>query len=251
MPSFDSGGVTIEYLDEGEGPLVVLVHAFASNRMVNWVNTSWVKTLTRSGRRVVALDNRGHGASEKLYDSNAYHPSEMAGDVINLFDHLGAEKAALIGYSMGSRISAFVARAAPERLSALVLSGLAENLIKGVGGSEAIAAALRAPSLEAVGDPGARAFRLFADQTGSDREALAACITATRQTLSETEVAQIHVPTLVVVGSDDPIAGSAEALAGLIEGARAVTLPGREHMSAVGDRGHKEAVLAFLDEHGA
>lgn len=246
MPSFDSDGVAIDYLDEGEGPLVVLVHGFASNRVVNWVNTGWVKMLTEGGHRVVALDNRGHGRSEKLYDSAAYQTDRMAEDVVRLIDTLDAGKAVLMGYSMGARISAFAARAAPDRLAALVLSGLASNLVDGIGGSEAIAAALEAPSLAAVQDLNARAFRIFADQTGSDRRALAACIRAARQTLSAEQVGEIAVPTLVVAGEKDTIAGSPDRLAGLIPGARAVTLPGRDHMTAVGDRGHKQAVAEFI-----
>lgn len=250
MPSFDSDGVTIDYLDEGEGSLVVLVHGFASNRLVNWVNTSWVKTLTRSGRRVVALDNRGHGQSQKLYDSDAYRTEMMAADVVRLLDHLGADKVALMGYSMGARISAFTALAAPERLSALVLSGLAANLIHGVSGARDIAEALEAPSATSITNVKARAFRVFADQTGADRKALAACILASRQTLLEEEIARISVPTLVVAGDKDDIAGSADELAMLIPGARAVTLPGRDHMSAVGDRLHKQSVLDFLAAEG-
>jgi len=251
MATFDSGGVAIDYLDEGEGPLVVLVHGFASNRAVNWVNTSWVRTLTASGRRVVALDNRGHGQSQKLYDSALYRTEAMAADVINLLDHLGAPTAALMGYSMGARISAFTALAAPERLSALVLSGLASNLIDGLSNARAIAAALEAPSAADVTDAGARAFRVFAEQTGSDRRALAACILASRQTLSREEVVRIATPTLVVAGELDEIAGSADELAMLIPGGRPVTLPGRDHMTAVGDRQHKQAVVDFLTAEGA
>ncbi|MEM6761844.1 MAG: alpha/beta hydrolase [Pseudomonadota bacterium] len=248
MPRFSSAGIGIEYLDEGEGPPVLLVHGFASNHVVNWVNTSWTRTLVRSGRRVIAIDNRGHGASEKLYEPEQYNTRLMAEDTVRLMDHLGLGAAAVMGYSMGARISAFAALAAPDRVSALVLSGLAANLVHGVGGGPLIAAALEAPSLDGVTDPGARAFRVFADQTKSDRKALAACIRASRQTLSASDVAGIRAPTLVVVGSDDAISGSADELAAMIPGAQAVTLPGRDHMTAVGDRGHKEAVLSFLDE---
>lgn len=251
MARFDSKGVGIDYLDEGEGLPVLLVHGFASNRAVNWVNTGWVRALVSSGRRVVALDNRGHGQSEKLYDPAGYQTTVMAADAVRLLDHLGIEKATLFGYSMGARIIAFAALAAPGRVSALVLSGLAANLVHGVGGGEAIAQALLAPTLAEVSDPGARAFRVFAEQTGSDRRALAACITATRQTLSAADVARIAAPTLVVAGDRDVISGSPVELAALIPGARAVWLPGRDHMTAVGDRGHKEAVLAFLADVGA
>lgn len=246
MPAFQNDGVTLDYLDEGEGPPVLLVHGFASNRAVNWVNTGWVQLLTRSGRRVLAIDNRGHGRSEKLYEPERYQTTLMAADALALLDHLGLERAAVMGYSMGARISAFAALAAPERVAALVLSGLASNLVHGVGGGEAIARALEASSAAEVRDPPARAFRVFAEQTGSDRRALAACIRASRQTLSSVDVARIAAPALVVAGSDDEIAGSADELASLMPNAEAVTLPRRDHMTAVGDKGHKDAVLAFF-----
>ena len=89
MPRFAHDGVEIAYLDEGEGEPIVLVHGFASNKEVNWVHPGWVTTLTRAGRRVIALDNRGHGAATKLYDPAAYHSAVMAEDVRALLDHLG------------------------------------------------------------------------------------------------------------------------------------------------------------------
>src|SRR5262249_23003452 len=73
MQRFQHNGIEIAFLDEGEGAPIVLVHGFASNTQVNWVYPGWVTTLTRAGRRVIALDNRGHGESSKLYDPAAYH----------------------------------------------------------------------------------------------------------------------------------------------------------------------------------
>src|SRR3974390_3927609 len=72
MARFRNGEIEIAYLDEGQGEPIVLVHGFASNKEVNWVNPGWVQTLNGVGRRVIALDNRGHGASSKLYDPAAY-----------------------------------------------------------------------------------------------------------------------------------------------------------------------------------
>ncbi len=111
-----------------------------------------------------------------------------------------------------------------------------------------IAAALEAPSVEDVTDPQGRMFRVFADQTRSDRLALAACIRGSRQSLSPSEVAQIVVPTLIAVGTTDEIAGSPHELAALMPGARTLDIPGRDHMLSVGDRVFKEAVLRFLQE---
>src|SRR5687767_7511875 len=104
MPHFQNDGVDIAYLDEGEGEPVVLVHGFASTKEVNWLNPGWITTLTRAGRRAIALDNRGHGASGKLYDPAAYHSAIMAEDVRALLDHLRIARADVMGYSMGARI---------------------------------------------------------------------------------------------------------------------------------------------------
>ena len=246
MPSFKNGDVEIAYLDQGDGEPTVLVHGFASTKEVNWVNPGWVGVLTRAGRRVIALDNRGHGASGKLCDPAAYHSAIMAEDVRGLMDHLDIERADVMGYSMGARISAFLAVAHPARVRSVTLGGLGIRLVDGVGLPESIADALEAPSLADVTDPTGRTFRSFADQTKSDRRALAACIRGSRQVLTREQVATLKPPVLVAVGTKDDVAGSAEALAALIPGAQALPIPDRDHMLAVGDKTYKAGVLDFL-----
>ncbi len=250
MARFANGEVEIAYLDEGDGDPIVLVHGFASTKEVNWLHPGWVATLTRDGRRVIALDNRGHGASGKLYDPSAYHSATMAGDVRALLDHLKIERADVMGYSMGARITAFLMVKHPERVRSAILGGLGIRLVEGVGLPESIADALEAPSLDDVRDPTGRAFRIFADQTKSDLRALAACIRGSRQTLSRAEVAAIRVPVLVAVGTKDQVAGSAQELAALIPGALALDIPDRDHMLAVGDRVYKGGVIDFLNQRG-
>ena len=208
MASFKNGNVEIAYLDEGEGEPIVLVHGFASTKEVNWVNPSWVTTLTRAGRRVIALDDRGHGGSSKLTDPADYHSAKMAGDVAALMDHLRIERADVMGYSMGARITAFLAVDHPARVRSAILGGLGIRLVDGVGLPESIADALEAPSLPDVKDPMGRVFRAFAEQTKSDLKALAACIRGSRQTLSREQVAGIGIPVLVAVGTKDVVAGS-------------------------------------------
>ncbi len=246
MPSFHHNDLEIAYLDEGEGEPIILVHGFASTKEVNWVNPGWVSTLKTAGRRVIALDNRGHGRSARLYEPKAYHTSLLASDVAALMDHLSIGRADVMGYSMGARITAFLALEHPERVRSAVLGGLGIKLVDGVGLPETIAVALEAPSLAEVTDPQGRMFRAFAEQTGSDRHALAACIRGTRQTLTAEQVGAIRTPVLVAVGTKDPIAGSAEALADLIPGAKELPIPDRDHMLAVGDKAYKVGVLAFL-----
>ncbi len=248
MPSFKHGEVEIAFLDEGEGEPVVLVHGFASTKEINWVGPGWMKTLTGAGRRAIALDNRGHGASSKLYDPAAYHSAIMAEDVRALLDHLKIERADVMGYSMGARIAAFLAVQHVQRVRSVVLGGLGIRLVEGVGLPEDIADALEARSLADVSDPTGRLFRSFAEQTKSDLKALAACMRGSRQTLSRAQVAGIRVPALVAVGTTDDVAGSAQELAALIPGARALDIPNRDHMLAVGDKVFKTAVLDFLNQ---
>ncbi len=246
--SFRNEAVEIAFLDEGEGEPIVLIHGFASSKEVNWVQPGWGATLTKAGRRVIALDNRGHGQSSKLYDPAEYHSSRMAEDVRALMDHLAIERADVMGYSMGARNAAFLALEHADRVRSAVLGGLGITLVDGPGLSERIADALEAADISDVTGAQARVFRAFADQTKSDRRALAACIRGSRQTLTREQAAAIRVPMLIAVGTKDAIAGSAQALAELIPGARAVSIPERDHMLAVGDKVFKEAVLAFLAE---
>jgi pimeloyl-ACP methyl ester carboxylesterase len=248
MPTFNNGDVQIDFLDEGEGDPVMLVHGFASTKEVNWVQPGWASVLTRAGYRVIALDNRGHGKSSKPTDSAAYHSDVMAQDVRALLDHLSIDRADVMGYSMGARITSFLALKHPARVRSAILGGLGIKLVDGVGLPEEIAVALEAPSLDDVSDPIGRMFRAFADQTKSDRRALAACIRGSRQVLTREQVGQIRAPMLIAVGEKDDIAGSAQELAALIPGARALDIPGRDHMLAVGDKVYKAGVLEFLSE---
>jgi pimeloyl-ACP methyl ester carboxylesterase len=165
-----------------------------------------------------------------------------------LLDHLGIDRADVMGYSMGARITAFLASKHPSRVRSAILGGLGIRLVSGVGLPEDIAIALEAPSLADVADPMGRTFRAFADQTKSDRRALAACIRGTRQTMSEDEFSRIAVPILIGVGTKDVVAGSAHELAALNPRARAIDIPGRDHMLAVGDKVFKAAVETFLSE---
>jgi pimeloyl-ACP methyl ester carboxylesterase len=246
MPNFRNDGVDIAYLDEGEGEPVVLVHGFASTKEVNWVNPGWVSTLTRAGRRAIALDNRGHGASAKLYDPAAYHSAVMAEDVRALLDHLGIGRADVMGYSMGARITAFLALAHPARVRSAIFGGLGGNMVRPMAGTGPIAHALEAASIDDVKNPTARTFRAFAEKTGGDLKALAACIRGSREPLTREMVGSIACPVLVATGTEDVIGGPADELAALIPGAEALPIPRRDHMLAVGDKVYKEGVLAFL-----
>jgi len=248
MPSFKNGNVEIAYLDEGEGDPIVLVHGFASNKEVNWVMPGWTTTLRRDGRRVIALDNRGHGQSAKLYDPAAYHTDIMAGDVAALIAHLKLPRADVMGYSLGARISAVLAARHPALTRSLILGGAGIRLIDSAGLRDEIAESLEAPSLDGVTDPMGQRFRAFAEQTRSDLRALAACLRGSRQPVRLEDIKSVRVPALIAVGTKDDIAGSPHELAALMPNARGLDIPERDHMVAVGDKVFKAAAINFLHE---
>jgi len=246
MQSFDSDGVRIAYLDEGEGEPILLIHGFASNVAANWIDPGWVRTLTQAGRRVIAIDNRGHGHSEKLYEPERYGAPEMAEDAVRLLDHLGIERVDVLGYSMGARIAAFLVFAHPERVRSVIIGGMGIHMVRGMVGSGPLAAALEALRLEDVTNDTARSFRIFAEQTKSDLKALAACMRGPREKVPREKLGEITVPVLVAVGSKDVIGGSGAQLAELIPSAQFLEITGRDHMKAVGDSRFKQGVLDFL-----
>jgi pimeloyl-ACP methyl ester carboxylesterase len=249
MDTFVHDGFDIAFETTGDDTAdpILLIHGFASSYRVNWLSPGWVKTLTEAGYRTIGFDHRGHGQSTKSYDPDDYTPSAMAGDAAALLDHLGIERAHVMGYSMGARVSAFMALEHQQRVHSLIFGGLGIGMVTGVGDWDPIAEALSADDAATVTHPRGRMFRTFADQTKSDRRALAACIAKSRQELSAADMARIAQPTLIAVGTKDDIGGSASELAALMPNAEAFDIAGRDHMLSVGDRAFKRRAVEFLD----
>ncbi len=243
-----ANGVDIHFIDEGprDGQPILLIHGFASNLATNWVAPLWVKFLTGNGRRVIAMDCRGHGHSAKFYTQEAYGSPLMAEDARALLDHLSIQTADVMGYSMGARITAFMCLNHSARVRSAIFGGLGINMVRGLAGTGPIAHALEADTIDDVTNPTARTFRAFAEATKSDLKALAMCIRSARAVISAEMVQAIKCAVLVAVGTDDVIGGSATELAALIPGAEALELDGRDHMRAVGDRKYRLGVEEFL-----
>lgn len=250
MPSFLSDSIPIAYDVYGSGPPLLLIHGFGSSGKVNWVDTGWVETLTKAGYQAITIDNRGHGGSRKLYDARLYFAHDMAMDAKRLLEYLGIEQAPILGYSMGARIAAYLALQHPERVKCAVWGGMGMNLISGLADSEEIISALTADSLADVRGKTGRQFRIFAEHTGADKAALAACMVSSREPMPEAEVRRIDVPVLVAVGADDEMAGSPTPLAELLPRGEAFTIERRDHMRATGDPQFKQATLEFLRRNG-
>jgi pimeloyl-ACP methyl ester carboxylesterase len=253
MASFTSDGVQIAYDDVsppgGAERTIVLVHGFASNRNEGWKRTGWYSAFERRRMRAIALDQRGHGESEKLYDPDAYVREKLAGDVLNLMDHLGVERANLFGYSMGARTALAAALAAPERVTNLILGGVGGKLLEPpapvVG--EPMAEAMLADDPESITEPMLRSFRQFADEQGEDRQALAAVTRVKNTPLDRTAMGRLPMPVLAVAGVGDEGAGDPEGLSRIFPHGHAVTVPGCDHFSAIPHALTKAAVFDFLD----
>ena len=248
---FDSDGLGLSFRDDApsapdRGEPALLVHGFASSARINWADTGWLATLSGDGRRAVSFDHRGHGESDKPHGPDRYATPLMAEDALRLLDHLGIGRADVIGYSMGARVAAYLALAAPDRVRSVVFGGLGRHLVEGVGLPSGIGDAMEAASLDDLTDPMQRMFRRFAEAGGNDLQALAACIRGSRQSPSTAEVGRIAMPCLVAVGTRDAVAGDPRGLADLLPRGEVLDIPGRDHNPAVGDKLFKAGVLAFL-----
>jgi pimeloyl-ACP methyl ester carboxylesterase len=238
---FDAGGVRIRYVDTGAGPPVVLVHGFTGDIERSWANTGLLADLARD-HRVLALDLRGHGHSDKPHDPRAY--DEIALDVVRLLDHLQIEKSHVVGYSLGGIIVAKLLTTHQERFLSAVLGGAAYRRSRSTRSDEATEAAAReieagvyralivstAPSDEAP--PGEQAIRARSREiaASSDVQAHAALMRARRALLvSDAEIAGVRVRSLALVGSADPARPRVEAMSKVWPGLRVEIVPGAAH----------------------
>jgi len=241
---FESDGVRLHYEVHGpdDGAPIVLVHGFASHYRLNWVGTRWQETLTGAGFRVIGLDCRGHGDSDKPHDPRAYETSVMAADVRGLLDHLAVESAHYLGFSMGARIGIQCVLDFPSRLRKVVLGGVGTE--GALAQAQSIARALRGGTPE---NPVAKSFYEFAKaRPHNDLEALAACIEALSPPFDLALLKAVNTPILLVVGGNDELVSGAEDLVELMPTARLVIVPGRDHLGTVPAREFKEAALDFL-----
>ncbi|HZZ88006.1 MAG TPA: alpha/beta hydrolase [Caulobacteraceae bacterium] len=255
MATFRSGDLSLAYDDiqpAGEAAgTVFLVHGFATSRAENWRRLGWYGAFERKNYRLVALDLRGHGESDKPHDPSAYGGDVLVGDIVALMDHLSLGRVDLLGYSMGSRLSLQTAIEHPERIANLIVGGVGERMLKpppAEAPKMTMAEAMRAADPESIPDKTMKGFRLFADQQGEDRLALAA-FTEGRAgaALGPDDLLGVRAPTLVVAGSRDELAGDPQALANAIPGAKSVTLPACDHFSAIPHALFKAAVFDFLE----
>lgn len=257
MPFFDNEGVKIYYEIEGKGPDLIMIHGFASNIDNNWRNTNWIKTL-KDDNRLILMDCRGHGKSDKPTDP-AQYGGKMVGDIVALMDHLSIVKANFFGYSMGSQLTFYLLILDPQRVKCAVLGGFVippPRDKQETSRVDTIASALKAESIDQIKSPIAREFRRFAESTGGDLKALAAVmignsLETVKELASEATIKamlkKISVPILTVVGSDDFLLGDKTLIAKSIRGACHFQIQGKDHLTVVPDPRFHIVVKAFLN----
>ncbi|HEX5278723.1 MAG TPA: alpha/beta hydrolase [Micropepsaceae bacterium] len=244
-----AGGIDIACETAGEGRPVLLIHGFGASRGITWRNTGWYDVLAKAGFRVIAIDCRGHGESEKPHRPQDYEEGLMAEDCAAVLREFAATPADIMGYSMGAQIAIRLMHDSPDLVRRCILAGAGETYFhRAAAINEAIAEGLEAPDPAAVTLPIAREFRTFCERAGNDMAAMAACMRRPRRIFTSEELSRFPQPILVVCGAEDVISGPPEPLAHAFQHGKPVVVPRRNHHSTVGDRVYKDTVVNFLNE---
>ncbi|MDZ4818027.1 MAG: alpha/beta hydrolase [Planctomycetota bacterium] len=258
---FESNGVKIRYVVEGQGEPVLFIHGFSADLERNWVGPRLFSTLAKS-YRTIAYDNRGHGKSEKPHDPMQYG-KELVEDAVRLLDHLDVKRAHVVGYSMGAAIVTKLLIDHPDRLLSATLGGnagklegadftfydqLADDLEAGKGATR-LFMALRPP-----GEPPQPEEQLKAINTAfiamNDQQALTAVIRGVRQwAVPEAPLMANKVPVLALIGSLDPLKREVDALSSRLAGMNTVVIEGANHMTAISRPEFATELLNFLEKH--
>ena len=225
---FDSNGVRIRYQVRGEGPPVVLLHGFGET-LESWDRAGVVRALSPHFR-VITMDVRGHGRSDKPHDRKAYG-TELAGDVARLLRQLGITKAHVVGYSMGALVALDFADLHQEHTLSVVLGGAGWNPPETLDDFKQQAE---------VYEQGKVPVR-----EGDDAKALAALLRGLR-VLSEEDVRRIRVPVAAIIGADDRFMANVQRLSRVLPDTQVTVIPGADHATAPSDPKFGEALLAFL-----
>jgi pimeloyl-ACP methyl ester carboxylesterase len=253
---FDSDGVKIHYLIEGEGEPVILVHGFTSSLQQEWRRSKVMPTLSEKFQ-VIALDNRGHGQSDKPLDPSMYG-TKMAGDVIRLMDHLKLNKAHLVGYSLGGIITEYLVVHHPERWQSATIGGM--GWIKADDKRMALTGnlALLLDNSKQIGDLIKR-IQPDGSFTSSgplrvldrgDTKYLAACARGIcNLAVTEEQLKANKVPTLAIVGDKDLLKVTVDDLQKVMSNLTVVLVPGTEHESTLRAKEFVNGVQSFIAAH--
>jgi len=235
---------TYVFGDEGQ-PTVVAVHGFSSSGPSNWERSGWVRDLTRAGFRVLAIDQRGHGASDKPHGADSYTMDILVSDLLTVLDTYMIDETALLGYSLGARVSWHTALEAPDRITRAVLGGIPDGDPLTRFQVDQARAAIKNKTV--ADDPLTQSYlKMASGLPGNDLEALVSLVEGMRGGPQPDPGTPPRQPLLFATGSEDPILDASRALAERIPNAQFVEIPGRNHFNAPTSSTFRAAGVEFL-----
>jgi pimeloyl-ACP methyl ester carboxylesterase len=255
LPRFLSDGVSLHYEVHGKGPPVVLLHGGTVSFERNYAMFGWIECLNRHGLQVIGLDFRGHGKSDKPHAIPAYGTAKLAGDVLALMDHLHLDRAALVGYSIGTAVALHLLHDFPARFECAALVATGDGLLGFLPHTFAVvlpflALAVARPAYPLDLPPHMAAYWKFVTETGGDPQALAAFARASYPPLTPEQASHIAVPVMVVSGDRDLVLGQGRRLAHALPLGRYLEVAGADHLSLATDQGVQEAIAEFVCARG-
>jgi len=236
---------TYDFSGDQEAPVVLAVHGFASSAVANWNATGWVRELSRAGYRVIALDQRGHGHSDKPHDPAAYTMELLVADVLTVLDTFLVDDVAYVGYSLGARVGWHSAIESPALINRAVLGGIPD------GDPLTRFRVDQAKAFIADGTPiedrlTQAYFTMASGIAGNDLPALVALVEGMRGSLQPDPANPPRQPLLFATGSDDPILEKSRRLAEAAPAGEFFEIPGRNHFNAPTARAFRDRALEFM-----
>lgn len=225
---------------------VLCVHGFASSCRDNWVDTGWVRDLTRAGFRVIGVDQRGHGASDKPHDPRAYSMTSFVADLLTVLDTYLIDDVRYVGYSLGARVGWQFTVDAPEHVTSAVLGGIPDG--RPLARLQIEQARAYADEGIPVEDPVTRNYVTLAERVaGNDLRALVALAEGMRLGDADPDPARPPAqPILFATGSEDAILERSRALAAAAPGGTFEEIPGRHHFNTPGSRVFRQSAVSFF-----
>lgn len=246
---YSADGVQIATYEFGDpaNATVIAVHGFASSGLYNWHSTGWTRDLVRAGYHVIAIDQRGHGASDKPHATDAYTMELLVADVLQVLDTYLLDEVGYVGYSLGARVGWQAAREFPDRISRAVLGGIPDgDPLKRFKVADARGYIENGADVE---DRLTEAYLQMASSVpGNDLTALVALVEGMRDGPQPGPDNAPSQPLLFATGSEDRIIEASRALAAATPNGAFFEIPGRNHFNAPTSRHFREAAIAFLNE---
>ena len=252
MPSFHNADIRLHFEARGAGRPLVFLHGGTVDFRSNYAAFGWPGRFIARGYRVVGLDFRGHGRSDKPHDAGSYGTANFATDVVALLDHLRLDHVDLVAYSIGTAVALHLLQIIPVRLGRVALVATGDGLI----GLPPHEFSRVLPALAVVAGRSeyprdlprhAAAYWTFIESTGGDRAAMKAFAEARYPPLSVAAAHAIKHPVLVVSGDNDRVLGRGPRLAGALGNARYLEVAGADHFSLAADGTVQDAVANFID----